>query len=122
MNACTIRATLRPGAGWLIEGSCGERLMLGVSEVLLGEMIPSGSCPDFHARVLQAYGPGGPRRLTPEIEDATVDPRMLGPRGIGPMQMLGTALGHGQPEDAPVAPDGATLPPWMLPPGRRAPG
>ena len=41
--------------------------MVGVNEVLMPEAIPASACAEYRARVLAAYGPGGPRTLDQPI-------------------------------------------------------
>lgn len=86
---CTLRQELLPGWGWVLHGSCGERLEIGLNVPLRPEALPPNACPDFRARALAAFGPGGPRRLTPEPQDAWSDdpelrPQRFEPRWLGP--------------------------------------
>lgn len=60
---CIIAATLIPFAGYEITGSCGERIMVGVNELITPDRIPDGACPEYRARVLATFSAGGPRTL-----------------------------------------------------------
>lgn len=87
---CTI--DLKPCAplGYELEGSCGERLTVGASELLVEARIPEGACPDFRARVLKAFGPGGERRLGKDLEEPYDGIPDLGRRSAKPLR--GTVL------------------------------
>jgi len=67
---CQLRLTREPMAGWLLEGSCGERLLFGANVVLKAVDIPASACEQFRAEALRAFGPRGLRRLTEKPEEA----------------------------------------------------
>jgi hypothetical protein len=64
---CTVISRLVPFSGYALRGSCGEAQTVGVNEVLRPEAVPAGACADYSARVLAAFGPGGPRTLDKPI-------------------------------------------------------
>lgn len=87
---CTVRMSPCPPLGYELEGSCGERLTVGASELLVEGRLPEGSCGDFRTKVLQAFGPGGPRRLNHELEEPYDGIPNLGRRAGRPLR--GTVL------------------------------
>ena len=58
-----MRVEVAAPAGYLLHGSCGERLAFGVSEVLQPASLPSGACDDYRDRALASFGRGGRRVL-----------------------------------------------------------
>lgn len=60
---CTLRLDPSPPLGQTLHGSCGERLLFGVNEILEEPRIPSGACEEFRREALRAFGAGGPRRI-----------------------------------------------------------
>lgn len=62
---CTVRMTACAPLGYELAGSCGERLVIGPSEILVESRLPENACAAFRAAVLGAFGRDGPRRLGP---------------------------------------------------------
>ena len=92
---CTLRAEVAPPMGYVLHGSCGERLVIGPCEVLTEASLPEGACPDWRQQAMATYGPGGERGrykdyavgdgLVSELEEATYfEPGMLKPERVLP--------------------------------------
>ena len=71
-----MRVEVVPPAGYELLGSCGERLVVGVGEILQASRIPSGACLEYRKRALATFGDGGRRILVdrdmqpmPQTED-----------------------------------------------------
>lgn len=72
---CGVVQQLEPFVGYVLTGSCGERLEVGVSEVLEESRLPESACAEFRRRALAAFGPGGGRSLVrEEVYDPALDP------------------------------------------------
>lgn len=65
---CSVHHEVVPFFGHVLSGSCGERLELRTSVVLRPSDVPQGACAAFRARVLDAFGPDGPRCLARDEE------------------------------------------------------
>jgi hypothetical protein len=50
-------------AGYVLRGSCGERLLFAAQEVLQPARVPEGACQEYRKRALASFGPLGRRIL-----------------------------------------------------------
>jgi hypothetical protein len=58
---CRLRAELSPPAGLLLTGECGERVMLGINQILTPSMLPEYACMPWCEEALEYWGRDGTR-------------------------------------------------------------